>query len=154
MAEGTRVSQLIETVSGMKQQQEAQQQNQQNQQQILEDIVLQLRNMSTRMDQMAKAQGKRPMGSPPNSPTRSVNGNTRHEVVPHEGFQQVQLKSIRLEFPRFNGDDPIGWVYKANQFFNFHNNLAQHRLFIASFHMEGKAITWYQELEEIGILTS
>jgi hypothetical protein len=68
MAEGTRVSQLIETVSGMKQQQEAQQQNQQNQQQILEDIVLQLRNMSTRMDQMAKAQGKRPMGSPPNSP--------------------------------------------------------------------------------------
>jgi len=39
MAEGTRVSQLIETMSGMKQQQELQQQNQQNQQQILEDIV-------------------------------------------------------------------------------------------------------------------
>nr|XP_034919250.1 uncharacterized protein LOC118052388 [Populus alba] len=154
MAEGTRVSQLIETVSGMKQQQEAQQQNQQNQQQILEDIVQQLRNMSTRMDQMAKAHGKRPMGSPPNSPTMSVNGNTRHKVVPQEGTQQVQLKSIRLEFPRFNGEDPIGWVYKANQFFNFHNIPAQHRLFIASFHMEGKAITWYQELEETGILTS
>jgi len=154
MAEGTRVSQLIETVSGMKQQQELQQQNQQNQQQILEDIVQQLRNMSTRMDQMTKAQGKRPMGSPPNSPTAAVNGNPRHEIVPQEGIQQVQLKSIRLEFPRFNGDDPIGWVYKANQFFNFYNTPAQHRLFIASFHMEGKAITWYQELEETGILTS
>ena len=48
---------------------------------------------------MNKAQGKRSMGSPPNSPTRSVNGNPRHEVVPQEGIQQVQLKSIRLEFP-------------------------------------------------------
>jgi YesN/AraC family two-component response regulator len=86
MAEGTRVSQLLETVSRMKQQQEAQQQNQQNQQQILEDIVQQLRNMSTRMDQMAKAQGKRPMGSPPNSPTRADNGITKHEVIPQEGF--------------------------------------------------------------------
>jgi hypothetical protein len=94
------------------------------------------------------------MGSPPNSPTRSVNGNPRHEVVSQEGIQQDQLKSILLEFPRFNGDDPIGWVYKANQFFNFHNTPAQHRLFIASFHMEGKAITWYQELEETRILTS
>lgn len=89
MAEGTRVLQLIETVSRMKQQQEAQQQNQQNQQQILEDIVQQLRNMSTKMDQMAMAHEKRPMGSLPNSRTTSINGNTRHEVVPQEGIQQV-----------------------------------------------------------------
>jgi len=47
---------------------------------------------------MTKAQRKRPMGSPPNSLTRSVNRNSRHEVVPQEGIQQVQLKSIRLEF--------------------------------------------------------
>ena len=154
MAEGTRVSQLIETVSGLKQQQEAQQQSQQGQQQLLEDIVQQLRTMSARMDQMAKAQGKRPIGSPPNSPTRSVNGDQRHEMIQQEGNHPVQIKSIRLEFPRFNGDDPIGWVYKANQFFNFHNTPAQHRLFIASFHMEGKAITWYQELEETGMITS
>ena len=59
-----------------------------------------------------------------------------------------------MEFPRFNGDDPIGWVYKANQLFNFHNTPAQHKLFIANFYMEGKAITWYHKLEEIGILTS
>jgi hypothetical protein len=39
MAEGIGVSQLIETVTRMKQQQGTQQQNQQNQQQILEDIV-------------------------------------------------------------------------------------------------------------------
>jgi len=64
--------------------------------------------MFARMDQMSKAQGKRPIGFPPNSPTRSVNGNQRHEVISQEGTQQVQLKSIRLEFSRVNGDDHIG----------------------------------------------
>jgi len=59
MAEGTRVSQLIETVSGMKQQQEAQQQNQQNQPQILEDIVQQIRNMSTSVARVRR-RGDRP----------------------------------------------------------------------------------------------
>jgi hypothetical protein len=39
MTEDTRVSQLIETVAGMKQQQDLQQQNQQNQQNTLEEIV-------------------------------------------------------------------------------------------------------------------
>ena len=97
----------------MKQQQEAQQQSQQTQQQLLEDIAQQMRNMSARMDQMSKAQGKRPMVSPPASPTRSVNGHPRNEIATQEGNHQVQIKSIRLEFPKFNGDDPIGWVYKA-----------------------------------------
>jgi hypothetical protein len=30
--------------------------------------------MFARIDQMSKAQGKRPIGSPPNSPTRFING--------------------------------------------------------------------------------
>jgi hypothetical protein len=55
--------------------------------------------MSARMDRMSKAQGKRPIGFPPDSPTRSVNRNQRHEVIPQEGTQQVQLKSIQLKFP-------------------------------------------------------
>jgi hypothetical protein len=55
----------------------------------LEDIVQQLRNISTRMDHMTKAQGKRPIDSPPNSPIGVVTGNPRHEIVPQEGIQQV-----------------------------------------------------------------
>ena len=30
-------------------------------------------------------------------------------------------KSVRLEFPRFRGENPSGWVYKAHQFFQLYN---------------------------------
>jgi len=27
---------------------------------------------------------------------------------------------IRLEVPRFDGNDPLGWIFKVNQFFDYH----------------------------------
>jgi len=33
-------------------------------------------------------------------------------------------KAVRLEFPRFKGDNPSGWIYKANQFFQLYNTLS------------------------------
>ena len=30
-------------------------------------------------------------------------------------------KAVRLEFSRFKGENPLGWVYKANQFFQLYN---------------------------------
>lgn len=57
----------------------------------------------------------------------------------------------------FNGEGPLSWVYKATHFFNFHNvpsHPPQHWLFITSFQLERKSIEWFQEMEEIGALTS
>ncbi|XP_040996196.1 uncharacterized protein LOC121242393 [Juglans microcarpa x Juglans regia] len=65
---------------------------------------------------------------------------------------EVQTRSIRLAFPAFDGTDPNGWIYRVNQFFLFHNTLPQHRLRLVSFHMEGKALTWFQDLDESGML--
>ena len=49
-------------------------------------------------------------------------------------------KSVRLDFPRFKGDDPASWVYKANQYFNFYQTLFNERLLMASFHMGRDAL--------------
>ena len=27
----------------------------------------------------------------------------------------------KLDFPRFNGDDPTGWIYRAEQYFSMYN---------------------------------
>jgi len=27
--------------------------------------------------------------------------------------------NLKLSFPKFNGDDPTGWIYKAEQYFEF-----------------------------------
>jgi len=52
--------------------------------------------------------------------------------------------SIKLELPRFDGSDPLGWIFKIKQFFEFHNIPEDQRLRLASFYMEGEALTWYQ----------
>jgi hypothetical protein len=31
----------------------------------------------------------------------------------------LQARPLRLDFPRFDGDNPAGWTYKVNQFFNY-----------------------------------
>jgi hypothetical protein len=57
-------------------------------------------------------------------------------------------KSIRLEFPKFDGEDPLNWCYKAEQFFDHYSTQETQRLKISSFHMEGTALIWFQELHK------
>ena len=38
-----------------------------------------------------------------------------------EFLSMNSFKNLKLEFPRFRGEDPTCWVYKANQFFSYHN---------------------------------
>jgi hypothetical protein len=57
-----------------------------------------------------------------------------------------------LEIPRFDGTDPLGWIFKINQFFDYHLTPDDQRLRIASFYMEGEALTWFQWLHQNGQL--
>ena len=63
-------------------------------------------------------------------------------------------KTVRLEFPRFRGENPSGWVYKAYQFFQLYNTPINQRILLASYHMEDEALIWFQEVEEMGQFTS
>jgi hypothetical protein len=44
----------------------------------------------------------------------------------------LKPKSIRLDFPRFNGDDPKTCCCRVKQFFELYNTPAEQRLFITS----------------------
>ena len=61
---------------------------------------------------------------------------------------------MRLDFPRFKGDDPASWVYKANQYFSFYQTPLNERLLMASFHMEGDALVWFQDSDENGVFVA
>ena len=67
---------------------------------------------------------------------------------------QSFAKSVRLEFPRFRGDDPETWVYKANQYFNFYHTPLSKSLLMASFHMDGEALVWFQDCEASGVFVA
>ncbi|KAL8091683.1 hypothetical protein AgCh_034082 [Apium graveolens] len=50
----------------------------------------------------------------------------------------------KIEFPRFNGIDPKGWVLKAEQYFDFVSIEEAKKVKLAVMHFEGKASTWYR----------
>ncbi|KAM2104973.1 hypothetical protein ACFX1R_015519 [Malus domestica] len=64
----------------------------------------------------------------------------RHDL----GFQP-RPPLVKLDFPRFQeGDDPLGWIYKAEHYFDYFDILADKKVRMASFHMEGEALQWFQ----------
>lgn len=50
----------------------------------------------------------------------------------------------KIEFPKFVGTDPKGWVIKANQYFEFINMNEFRKVKLAGLHFEGKASVWYR----------
>lgn len=54
------------------------------------------------------------------------------------------LKTLfKMETPRFDGNDALGWIF-ITHFFNFHNLPEEQRISISSFYMYGPALNWYQ----------
>ena len=62
--------------------------------------------------------------------------------------------SLRLDVPRFDGSDPMGWLFKISQFFDFHHTPLDQRITIASFYLDGEALAWYQWMHANQQLTS
>lgn len=60
---------------------------------------------------------------------------------------------MKLKVPRFDGTKPLGWIFKINQFFEYHGTLENERLTIASFYREGKALAWFQWMTGNGQFT-
>lgn len=61
-------------------------------------------------------------------------------------FQLDRNHHLKLFFPNFNGEDPTGWIYKAEQFFEFKNVALAQQVQLASFHLEGIALQWHRWL--------
>jgi hypothetical protein len=68
--------------------------------------------------------------------------NTPPPTPPPDGAPR--RPPMKLEVPRFDGTDPIGWIFKISPFFDFHRTPDEERLTVASFYMDGPALSWYQ----------
>ena len=55
---------------------------------------------------------------------------------------------LKLSFPRFDGNDPTGWVYKAEQYFDFKDITPTQQVQLASFHLDGIALQWHRWLNK------
>jgi hypothetical protein len=171
MAEGTRVSQLAESLAKLrddhlefKTRTTAFQDNtsaslkradefQTSTQATLEKILQQLHARDKDKDPVLTDKDKDPVQ--PNNDKELVLGGksgskdpieVESTVVPEGGG--IQAKAVQLEFPKFDGADPSDWVLKAQQFFSYGQIAESQKVPISAFHMEGRALQWYNWLME------
>ena len=87
-----------------------------NHEHALQEIQKQLQTITRFMQRIANLEDKRHIS---NSGSRAIliNGNGGNP----DSSPFNSLKNLKLDFPRFRGEDPTCWVYKANQFFSYHN---------------------------------
>jgi hypothetical protein len=58
-------------------------------------------------------------------------------------------KIAKLDFPKYKGnDDPTSWIYRVEQFFEFHGTNEEDKLPLAAYHLKGDAQLWYQLYKE------
>lgn len=65
---------------------------------------------------------------------------------PHYGFGQLRVP--KLDFPRFDGKDPRGWVNKCEKFFQINPYMdSKTKVIFATLHCEGEADIWVQTVQ-------
>ena len=72
--------------------------------------------------------------TPPEVPSSLNHQDTTLATIP---------RSVNLEFPKFRGENPSGWVYKAHQFFQLYGTPPNQKILLASYHMEKEALIWF-----------
>ncbi|GJU88044.1 reverse transcriptase [Tanacetum coccineum] len=75
-------------------------------------------------------------------------GNNNRKSNGRQGSNQmVQYGRIsKIEFPKFNGDDVKGWIFKCRQLFRIDNVLDKMKVELAAMHVYDRALTWHQQV--------
>ncbi|TYK03081.1 ty3-gypsy retrotransposon protein [Cucumis melo var. makuwa] len=63
------------------------------------------------------------------------------------GGGQERIKFKKLEMPVFNSEDPEGWFYRAEHYFQMHLLSEREKLKIAVVSLEGRGLSWFRWAE-------
>ena len=55
-------------------------------------------------------------------------------------FGRIQIWFSRVDFPQFNREDPIGWIYKAEKFFRYQRTADNEKVLLAFFNLQDEAL--------------
>ncbi|KAK9225273.1 hypothetical protein WN943_010314 [Citrus x changshan-huyou] len=80
--------------------------------------------------------------------SESSANSTKRSIKRTEGHREyISTKYAKLDFPRFDNDDPSGWIYKCKRFYHFYAIEEDDGIYVASIYIEGRALDWFQEYE-------
>ena len=86
-----------------------------------------------------------PVGSTLTGEATSKLGNWRREAGDEfDPYGRTERGVRRLEMPLFEGDDPDGWVFRAERYFSVNQLSDAEKLDSAALCFEGAALAWFQ----------
>jgi hypothetical protein len=103
----------------------------------LQAVLTELQALRASRNQNNNSSETNPFAREESSQPHTSRSNTTKDYSHH---------NLKLSFPKFNGDDPTGWIYKAEQYFEFQNIALDQQVQLASFHLEGIALQWHRWL--------
>lgn len=145
MADGTRLQEIKkaeEVVRFLKENSDKQAVEIQEIKTSLRDLV-EIKELITGMSLKYDQISQKVLRSPPEMEVVPQVRNPNHDVLP-----QFNTRFARIDFPKFSGEDPSGWVYKCERFFYYNMIENNNRVKLATLHLEGKALNWYQWFEK------
>lgn len=108
---------------------------------MLTDILHQLGSLAASYAELSKQSNPKPTENQHKEQGESRGENAgSNNPFSEEG---IQARALKLDFTKFNGTDPIDWIQKAQQFFNYGTVHDNQKVPIIAFHMQGKTLTWY-----------
>ncbi|XP_035836073.1 uncharacterized protein LOC118484192 [Helianthus annuus] len=78
----------------------------------------------------------KPVNTRPNSPVRAQPNNNNN----------LQPRPPKITLPLFDGSNPLGWIFQAENYFTYYRIPAAERVSLTAFHFIGDALAWYQHL--------
>lgn len=72
--------------------------------------------------------------------------------TPNNHFHQRNF--VKLDISRFDGRDPMDWIFKISQLFEYQNTSEEERITVALFYLDGATLSWYQWMFRNGFITS
>ncbi|KAH6780602.1 hypothetical protein C2S52_011839 [Perilla frutescens var. hirtella] len=91
------------------------------------------------------------LGSPSFAGLSESNQTRPHQVIPSREWSDTSKHSPphlpKLDFPRFDGDQPRAWILKCQSYFRMVPNVPDdQKVILATMHFDGKASQWFQNL--------
>ncbi|XP_027337502.1 uncharacterized protein LOC113851229 [Abrus precatorius] len=100
--------------------------------------------LNTKLDSILTQLSQIDLSNAPQPPSPHSNSTSSTFLKPH----------MKLDIPRFDGHDATGWIFKITQFFEYHSTPEEDRLKVASFYMDGAALSWFQWVHHNGLVQS
>ncbi|VFQ96020.1 unnamed protein product [Cuscuta campestris] len=73
---------------------------------------------------------------------------------PHDHGQVNPMTKLKLDMPKCDGTDPLGWLFKAHEYFVFYAVPEENRLSAVCLMLEGPALDWFRWRQRNHLLDS